>query len=752
MLLSKRAKIRVPNRLGFSKQNFGDLWSTLQNAIDRIYEERVNELSFEKIYRTVYTLVLMQKGPELYLHIESYLKKKLDSLKDDQFQEGIQGFELLKRLIAVWNSQCTCFKLLGDLMIYLDKVYCKSERKTEIYDLGLNIFKERVIYSLSEFIDKSLIDDINHERAQDTADSDHIYAWKSIIGMMETLADENDNYFLTHFEPVFLRNTTEFYQNAVNNQETSPIKYLEYMKNLRSFEFSLDEQFLNSDTVSKTTKALENVLIQNERFINIIPMLIRQAVNENDVALLSNVYNLSSVNEFNLQVIQCIEDCLEQDANSVIIDTNTKKKAQVAVEWTRAVIELSDRYRGLIENVITQSTSNGPRSIEEAQLNSQIVSKVLSKFLNQHGKRSIEFISLYLDSCFKVTHDKEEEKKVMQNLSSAVKLFNFLAEKDIFEMLYQQQLSKRLLQERSMIEVEKWMLQRIKDEVGTFFTTRLYGMLRDVSKSRELVKSFKDSGEGCDIMTELEFKPQVLTSINWPFKSFNSSDTDFYLPSRLEHLKSDFEIYYGKKYPERTLKWAYHLCQLEIGFKFDDSYHDISMSMFAATVFLLFEEHDELTTEMIGILTKIPEQELYRQLISLAVAPKTRLLKKKPMSKTINAQDKFSINYSFTAPTRAIKVQTVASLKPSSRSDLSFKSAQELIEQGRVTEVNASITRILKSNRHLSHYQLLELVTAAVKHRFTLSSSTFKRSLNYLIEKEYVQRDPDDATIYHYLP
>lgn len=751
MLMSKRVKIRVPNRLGYSGQSFDDLWPTLQDAIDHIYEGNVEVLSFEKLYRTVYSIVIMKKGRQLYTELGSFLTYKLQTLRERTIKDGSRGFELLQTLIAIWDSQCSIFKLISDMMIYLDKVYCKPERTLEVYDLCLSLFKKHVIDPLSQFVDQALITDINGIRSQLILNEVNTGVCKRIVDMMETLLEGNDNYFLNHFEPIFLESTRQYYEDLINNSDLDPTEYLDYMNKHKVFEFSLDEQFLNSDTVSKITTSLDKVLLWNQKFSTIVPILVHQAVIENNVELLNNICNLSSENEYTLKIIKCIENCLAEDANAITIETATKKKTQVAIEWTKAVFSLANKYQKLIEGIKWPSSSSSADGKNE-ELGTHIVDNVLSKFLNQNCRRSIEYISLYLDSCFKITKDKDEERKVMQNLSEAVRLFNLPAEKDFFEMLYKQQLSKRLLQGRSMIHLEKWMLQRIKDEVGTFFTSRLYGMLKDVSTSQEQAAAFIDANGPFENLETLDFRPQILTGINWPFKAFDFSDSNFYLPSKLEQLKLDFELNYNNQYPERKLTWAYHLCQLEIGFQFENSYHDISMSMFAASIFLLFEEHEELTTEMIGILTHLPEQELQRQLLSLSIVPKTKILRKKPMSKTINPQDKFSINYSFSSPSKNVKIQTIASIKPSMKNDATSKYVQDTLEHERVIEINAAITRKMKSSRSLTHGELSEQITEAVKGRFALTNSILKKSINYLLEKEYIQRDPDDSSVYHYLP
>eukprot|EP00916_Digyalum_oweni_P016326 GHVL01026795.1.p1 GENE.GHVL01026795.1~~GHVL01026795.1.p1 ORF type:complete len:332 (-),score=57.61 GHVL01026795.1:921-1916(-) len=74
----------------------------------------------------------------------------------------------------------------------------------------------------------------------------------------------------------------------------------------------------------------------------------------------------------------------------------------------------------------------------------------------------------------------------MAPLTRALTLFRFLTAKDIFEAFYKIDLSKRLLLNMSPgEEVERAMIQKLKDDCGAAYTSRVEGMLRDMDISRE---------------------------------------------------------------------------------------------------------------------------------------------------------------------------------------------------------------------------------------------------------------------------
>ena len=125
------------------------------------------------------------------------------------------------------------------------------------------------------------------------------------------------------------------------------------------------------------------------------------------------------------------------------------------------------------------------------------------------------------------------------------------------------------------------------------------------------------------------------------------------------------------------------------------------------------------------------------------------------MSKNINVTDRFSINYSFTAPSTKVKVLTVLT-KPEIASsiggdDSEKKQVMDEISESRKQSANAAMVRIMKGDKTLDHQHLIEKTTEILKDKFRVTNTLAKQSLEYLLEKEYIQRDSDNPMLYHYL-
>ena len=118
--------------------------------------------------------------------------------------------------------------------------------------------------------------------------------------------------------------------------------------------------------------------------------------------------------------------------------------------------------------------------------------------------------------------------------------------------------------------------------------------------------------------------------------------------------------------------------------------HDLNVSSFALVILLLFEnlgEGDYLTYEEIKDATAIPDNELQRNLQSLACT-KFKVLKKHPPGRDVNPEDSFSFNADFSSPLQKIKISTVATRVESGEER---KETQDRVEEERRYQTDVCI-------------------------------------------------------------
>ena len=156
--------------------------------------------------------------------------------------------------------------------------------------------------------------------------------------------------------------------------------------------------------------------------------------------------------------------------------------------------------------------------------------------------------------------------------------------------------------------------------------------------------------------------------------------------------------------------------------------------------------------------------ELKRTLQTLACA-KYKVLTKHPKGRDISESDYFSFNSGFTAPLAKIRIQTIAAKVETDaerrETDLKVEEARNtqcdvsrrwqsdplqrhLLTVMRTLSRQACVVRIMKDRKQLAHIDLVNEVIRQLSHRFQPSPQMVKKSIERLIEKEYLERDEAD--------
>lgn len=121
------------------------------------------------------------------------------------------------------------------------------------------------------------------------------------------------------------------------------------------------------------------------------------------------------------------------------------------------------------------------------------------------------------------------------------------------------------------------------------------------------------------------------------------------------------------------------------------------------------------------------------------------MLTKDPVGRDVHDTDVFKVNANFHSSQFRVKINTIQLRETVEEAE----KTNERVVQDRQHQIDAAIVRIMKTRKTLSHKLLVnELMTQL---RFPVQPGDLKKRIGSLIEREYLDRDPNDASLYVYL-
>lgn len=586
--------------------------------------------------------------------------------------------------------------------------------------------------SIDKALNAVILDHIRMDREGDEIDRQSI---KSCIYMLEGLylgdeEEESTRLYLTSFEPEFLRASRDFYRNegASLLQEADAGTFCKHARRRVSEEQDRCRSTLSPVTQPKIKAVVEDELIRkNLREIVALPNSGVKYMLDNDrLTELEMMYDISArvdpkkeelrkavqtrVLDLGTEVNRAAmspskEPTEEADkgeaAEKVANDKPLNQQTISAIKWVDDVLILKGKYDNILEKAF-----QGDQGLETA------LSRSFTDFINAF-ERSSEHLSLFFDENMKKGIKGKTENEVDILLDKGITLLRYIQDKDMFERYYKKHLSRRLLMKRSVsMDAERQMISKMKMEVGATFTNRIEAMFKDINISGELTSNYKSHvqslGEHDPKRADLEVS--VLTSTMWPLESMapqygqGEARPACVFPTQIEQIKTSFETFYLGKHSGRKLTWQANMGTADIRAYFPHmkgpkKTRELNVSTYAMVILLLFNDLPEgqsITCEEIQAETNIPFNELTRNLQSLAVAPKTRILVKEPMSKDVKMTDKFSLNDNFYSQFQKVKIGVVSSTNRVE--DITERTeTEQKIDESRKGVIEAAIVRIMKS-------------------------------------------------------
>merc|ERR1719435_357919 len=132
------------------------------HSIASDYDERGN---LGKIKLEVNTMVLHKHGERLYSGLKEVVTNHLESKVRQDVLHALNN-NFLQTLNAAWNDHQTSMVMIRDILMYMDRVYVQQNNCENVYNLGLVIFRDKVVRygCIGNHLRVTLLDMIMKER------------------------------------------------------------------------------------------------------------------------------------------------------------------------------------------------------------------------------------------------------------------------------------------------------------------------------------------------------------------------------------------------------------------------------------------------------------------------------------------------------------------------------------------------------------------------------------------------------------
>ena len=580
----------------------------------------------------------------------------------------------------------------------------------------------------------TVLGQLNMERAGDIIDKALIRSCMYMLeGLYETqIEDESTKLYLTRFEPNFLSRSRTFYKDEGQQllRTLDAGSFCRYTTKRITEESDRCKSTISSLTLDKIKAVIDKELIQDymRDVIGLPGSGVEFMLDNNKTDELIMIYDLvSRVDPEKLPLKEAVQKRIVElgaginstakmnataqptkpDAQAEKTGSEAKavperpvnQQTAAAIQWVDDVLRLKDRYDAVLKT-----------AFKDDQKLQTAITKSFTDFINAFDRCS-EYLSLFFDENMKKGIKGKTESEVDELLDKGILLLRFIGDKDMFERYYKKHLSRRLLMKRSVsMDAERQMLVKMKMEIGNAITARIEPMFKDMDISQDLTAGYKKHlvGLGDQDLKRAELEIHVLTNTMWPLEGMTATleeqnnANQCIWPSALERVRKGFERFYLDKHSGRKLAWQPNMGTVDIRAYFPKSkgnqkYRELNCSTYAAMILLLFNdmaEGESLTCAEIQARTNIPMNDLVRNLQSLAVANKTRVLKMEPLRKDIKPEDSFSFNDAFHSTFAKVKIGVVAANRI--EDPLERKETEKKNDESRTHVIEAAIVRIMK--------------------------------------------------------
>ncbi|KAK8762567.1 hypothetical protein V5799_026169 [Amblyomma americanum] len=754
----KNAKVvvRIPGlRHALEQGSTENLWQTLRRAFLDIQQKRDTGRRFDELYRFAYDMVAHDESALLYHGLrETVTEHLVNKVRPSVLASGDDTF--LQTLNQAWSDHQRSMNMIADIVMYLDQVYVPKNNVCSVHNLGLVLFRDNVARydDVRDKLREMLLQMINRDREGEVVDRPLV---KDACQMLIKVGVDSRSVYEEDFERSFLDESAKFYslESQKHLAENDAIAYIDMAEQRIVEESERARHCLDPSTDGPIGQVVFQELVANHvkaiaemEGSGVVHMLETQNSEE-----LSRAFRLLSRAENGLKTIaQCMSKYLREQGRSFMPQ---KGDDGDPFRLVNNVLDLKDRFDHILQ------TSFNNEHIFRQTMNADF------EYILSLSSKSAEYVAIFADDMLRKGIRGMTQQEIEQVLDKIVAVFRFLPDKDIFERYYKHHLCQRLLLNKfASHDAEKSLVLKLKTQCGCMYTSKFEIMFKDMYISKTMTEEFKAAvaSSGIDLQG-LDMRMRVLTTGFWPFPAAIQQSN---IPAAPSGAYETFRRFYLAKHTGRLLTLQPQLGWADLSAVFCGQdqpstssapsvvvsrprTYIIVVSTYQMCVLMLFNNRDRIPYEDIASETAIPVKDLVRALLSLSAGKATeRILNKEPETDDIGPGHAFTVNESFTSEERKVKIQPTTTNKESRPKDRERVVVN--VDEERRFELEAAIVRIMKKHLKLSHDELVAELINLLSARYTPSSEAIRKRIDALIDREYLERAPEDGQVYTYIP
>ncbi|KAK9146662.1 hypothetical protein Sjap_006565 [Stephania japonica] len=469
----------------------------LKNILEGLPEPQFSSEDYMMLYTTIYNMCT-QKPPhdysqQLYDKYKESFEEYIVSTVLPTLREKHDEF-MLRELVKRWANHKIMVRWLSRFFHYLDRYFIARRSLPALNEVGLTCFRDLIDQEREgEQIDRALLKNVLDIFVE--------------IGMGSMDCYEND------FEQAMLNDTAGYYSRKASNWilEDSCPDYMQKAEDCLKREKDRVSHYLHS---SSEQKLLEKV--QTELLLVYATQLLEKEhsgchalLRDDKVEDLSRMYRLFSRIPRGLDPVSNIFK-QHVTAEGTALVKQAEDAASNKKVFVRKVIDLHDKYLAYVTNCFMNHT-----------LFHKALKEAFEVFCNKGvgGSSSAELLATFCDNILKKGgSEKLSDEAIEETLEKA-------------SNLSLKKLARRLLFDKSANDDhERSILTKLKQQCGGQFTSKMEGMVTDLTLAKENQANFEEylttnphAHPGIDLSVT------VLTTGFWPsYKSF-----DLNLPAEL---------------------------------------------------------------------------------------------------------------------------------------------------------------------------------------------------------------------------